>query len=369
MNANPKQGRGKIGLIHGWVSLKGPQLNFPKNKSKETLLFNRQRFFIFIRIFVSAGLIGYLVIMLDWARLGFLLSRMEKFFLLFAPLLILTMVFFSALRWRCLLHNLNVYPHFKLLYDGYLVGAFSSIFLPGVIGGDLVRIGLCYKRLNSSIRVVTTTVLIERFCGVLVLFILGSLAFFNLPSELLSALGRPKVNILAFGMLLSVVLVLVLYGIGQRFLDGGALEKRTNRWVKKLREMLHLVFRLPYRVFFIVILLSGLSQAMDIISCFILAKALKISIPLILFFGFMPIVYLITILPISIGGLGVREGILVYLLTQVGVQSSDAVALSFLIYFNRVVVAAIGGVTYMGWKKRRLENSSGQTQDLVPLTH
>ncbi|MCJ7496397.1 MAG: flippase-like domain-containing protein, partial [Deltaproteobacteria bacterium] len=307
-------------------------MNFPKNKSKETLLFNRQRFFIFIRILVSAGLIGYLVIMLDWARLGFLLSWMEKKFLLFAPLLILTMVFFSALRWRCLLHNLNVYPHFKLLYDGYLVGAFSSIFLPGVIGGDLVRIGLCYKRLNSSIRVVTTTVLIERFCGVLVLFILGSLAFFNLPSELLSALGRPKVNILAFGMLLSVVLVLVLYGIGQRFLDGGALEKRTNRWVKKLGEMLHLVFRLPYRVFFIVILLSGLSQAMDIISCFILAKALKIPIPLILFFGFMPVVYLITILPISIGGLGVREGILVYLLTQVGVQSSDAVALSFLIY-------------------------------------
>ena len=72
----------------------------------------------------------------------------------------------------------------------------------------------------------------------------------------------------------------------------------------------------------------------------------------------MPIVYISTILPVSLGGLGVREGTLVYLLAKVGVLSSDAVALSFLIHFNRVAVGSIGGITQMFWKRKKLENSS-----------
>ncbi len=65
----------------------------------------------------------------------------------------------------------------------------------------------------------------------------------------------------------------------------------------------------------------------------------------------MPVTYIITTIPVSLGGLGVREGVLVYLLTQISITPSDAVTLSFLIYCNRVFVASIGGITQVFWKR------------------
>jgi hypothetical protein len=58
----------------------------------------------------------------------------------------------------------------------------------------------------------------------------------------------------------------------------------------------------------------------------------------------MPIVYLVTILPISIGGLGVREGTLVMILSFVNIETSEAVILSFLIYLNRILIGGVGGI-------------------------
>lgn len=66
-----------------------------------------------------------------------------------------------------------------------------------------------------------------------------------------------------------------------------------------------------------------------------------------MFFVIMPLVYICTILPFSLGGLGVREGALVYLLAKMGVPASDGVALSFLIYINPVLVDSVGGILHV----------------------
>jgi uncharacterized membrane protein YbhN (UPF0104 family) len=68
------------------------------------------------------------------------------------------------------------------------------------------------------------------------------------------------------------------------------------------------------------------------------------------FLAVFPIVYILTVLPISLGGLGVREGVFVYLLTRAGIQASDAVMVSLLIYLNRVLVNSSGAVLQIFWK-------------------
>ena len=84
-------------------------------------------------------------------------------------------------------------------------------------------------------------------------------------------------------------------------------------------------------------------QGVDILASYCFVLGLRIELPFSYFLVLFPIVYLVTVLPISLGGLGVRESILVYFLHQAGVTASDAVSLSFLIYFNRVFAALIGG--------------------------
>ncbi|WPL17708.1 hypothetical protein Thiowin_02747 [Thiorhodovibrio winogradskyi] len=95
------------------------------------------------------------------------------------------------------------------------------------------------------------------------------------------------------------------------------------------------------------IALSVLFQAADIIACFLLAEALSIQLDLATLFVVMPVTYLITLLPISLGGLGIREGVLVLLLGRVGISVSDAVTFAFLIHFNRMLVGGSGGLWHL----------------------
>ena len=97
----------------------------------------------------------------------------------------------------------------------------------------------------------------------------------------------------------------------------------------------------------LVLILSAMFQAADIVVTFLLSQALGISVSLVVFFAVIPLVYVAICMPISLGGLGIREGMLVFLLSKFGVAASDAVMLSFLVYVNRVVIASLGGLVQL----------------------
>lgn len=319
-------------------------------------MLSRRKLFMLFRGLVSVLLLFYLFTMIEWNRFMVLFAQIEKGSLLLASTLLMLGLLFAAIRWHHLLASLRIHQKIRKLYAYYLMGSFYSIFLPGVIGGDIVRIGICAKETKSSVGVITTSVLIERLCGVIILFIMGSLVIFTLPLEFSSALGEPMVKALPAVTTLCLLSLVAAFVIGRRFRDRWVDEKKRSGLVKQLVHILDLVIRLPYSTFLVLIFYSALFQSADILASFAIAKALKISVPLSFFYGIMPIVYISTILPVSLGGLGVREGILVYLLADVGVLASDAVALSFLIYFNRVVIGSIGGIIQIFWKRREIEN-------------
>lgn len=317
-------------------------------------MLSRRKLFILFRGFVSVGLLFYLFTMIDWNRFVVLFGQIEKRSLLLAPILLMLGLLFAAIRWHHLLASLRIHQKIRKLYTYYLMGSFYSIFLPGVIGGDIVRIGVCARETKSSAGVITTSVFVERVCGVIILFVMGSLVVFTLPLEFRSALGEPMVKALPAVTTLCLLSLVAAFVIGRRFRDRWFDKEKRSGLVKQLVHILDLVIQLPYSTFLVLIFFSALLQSADILASFAIAKALNISVSLSFFFVIMPIVYISTILPVSLGGLGVREGILVYLLANVGVLASDAVALSFLIYFNRVVIGSIGGIAQMFWKGRNL---------------
>ena len=101
-----------------------------------------------------------------------------------------------------------------------------------------------------------------------------------------------------------------------------------------------------------------------------LLKAIGLSLPLRAFFAVVPMVYLATLLPISLGGLGVREGALVFLLARLGVPTSSAVTLSFLIYLNQVFLGMLGGSLQLARllsSRRRVEPA--ESVDTVRLSN
>jgi uncharacterized protein (TIRG00374 family) len=311
---------------------------------------------IALRTLVSLALVIYLFTLIDWNRFVSILSESNKTYLFLAPGALLIGFLFSAIRWHHLLVAVDVRQKIKDLYAYYIIGAVYNIFLPGVIGGDVARIGFCARETNSSIGLISTSVLIERFCGLIVVFVMGAIAIFCLPSKAFSALGENFIRGFLVLTTLALVLIISVLAISKR-LAWNADDKTTSKLGRKIARIIKQVIHIPLYTLAKLVVFSALFLASDILATFVLAKAMRIPISLTVFFVVMPIVYVVTLLPISLGGLGVREGALVFMLTLLGVLSSDAAALAFLVYLNKVMIGLIGGLVQMVRPAKKLAPS------------
>ena len=157
---------------------------------------------------------------------------------------------------------------------------------------------------------------------------------------LLTIKGTSSVFILAGCGTLLVILTL----IGRRIWIGCLFNKDkiiSNRYIHSALSTLK---ALDSQTLGTIVFLSALYQGVWIFTTFYISQAIGLSVPIHVFFSILPLVYLVTVLPVSIGGVGVREGTFVLLLAQFGVTPSDAVTLSFLEYLCRIAIAALAGV-------------------------
>ncbi len=102
-------------------------------------------------------------------------------------------------------------------------------------------------------------------------------------------------------------------------------------------------------------LLSLLVQALGIISVYFLSIALKLDVSFGYFFLFLPVAISVAMLPISISGLGLREGAFVFLLGLIGIAPAHAISLSLLWFFTSSFANLIGGVEYIRSPLKRLK--------------
>ena len=310
----------------------------------------KKAFFTF-RLIVSIGIIACLITVFDWDRVTMIFTQLRVEYFWPAPFLLILSFYFAGVRWSVLLPHFGVQLKAREGFLYYLIGSFYSIILPGVIGGDLIRVGICALIKKSSVVDIAFTALIERIFGMLVVLAVGTLAILLLPDLLRRAIGKP-VTVIIFLMTAGAFLALIGGGIFFSIMHSPRFEnnnKRFDKIIKFLVRVMNKLKKIPIPIFLTVSLWSALFQTSNILAAYFLARAINIDLPLIIFFVVLPISYIITVLPISLGGLGVREGIIAFLLSGLGVFPSDAVMFSFLIYFNWVFVSFLGGVAQLLW--------------------
>ncbi len=306
----------------------------------------------YLRLIVSVGILAYLITVFDWVRVIEVLGKVRFSYFWPAPLLLLLALYFGGIRWSVVLHYFSVRLSAWEGFLYYLIGSFYGNILPGVIGGDAVRIAICRSSKKSSLTEIAASVLIERLCGVLALLVMGTIAVTLLSATFRFSLGLAVVMLVP--TLAGISLVIGIWGylfFGKVF--GPWLTEiadRGNRIAKTVLRIINSIRKISLTGMSVIFLLSSGFQFTDILISFFLAKAINIDVPLLFFLAIFPIVYILTVLPISLGGLGVREGALAYLMTRVGILPSDAVMLSFLIYLNRVFVSLTGGGLQVFWK-------------------
>jgi uncharacterized protein (TIRG00374 family) len=245
----------------------------------------------------------------------------------------------GAIRWQRVLIALGVRQPIGRLFSHYMSGQFVSNFLPTTVGGDVVRVSRLTKDTDDG-PISFTSVVFERLSGWLVLPVITFIGFAINPG--LTGLGNSTRIPLVIGFVTLVGLGLVLLLLGNDRIGEGL---RNRKGVLRFANAIHLgIDRLRQhpKAAREVVLSAFAYQFMLLLAAFWTVKALGINVGFTALMAFIPAVLIIQVLPLGIGGLGVREGTLVVFLSGIDVPSEQALALGLSIYALTLLGSLIG---------------------------
>ena len=295
-----------------------------------------------LRVTLSLLLLVVLLHKFDLSRIAETLLSANKGYMGAALGLYLVGIVICSFRWQVLLGSHDVSVPLRSLTALNFVGNFFNNILPGSISGDVVKM-YQLSRYSDRSDVAVSTVLMDRITGFMALFAIaaGAVPFAHelVPWET------------------SVLILIIAVGMW-----GGMWVFTRGRWWKGLRDRIGLLDRLArtekvgkvYRAMrtydgLVTARVLGISLVFDaswIVVRYLIALALGVRLSVWYFLLFIPIISLVTLVPISFSGLGVREGAYVYLFSQVGVEAPTAISMSLAFYGLRLVGGIIGGVIY-----------------------
>jgi len=243
-------------------------------------------------------------------------------------------VILSVCLWRLLIPPASRVPFGQLLAH-YLLGFFWNNFLPTSLGGDAVR-ALALRSSSGYTDVAVTSVLMARLAGLWSVVLLATTAALFHTARmgwqaalpfLLAAIGALVITVGGTAFLLGTPMLIV----------SRRLPKRLKEWHARLRSYREQPARL----------LQALGWALAIQLCAVVinmltARALNLGITPGQLMVSVPLINLAAVLPLSLGGIGVREGSYLYFLGLVGVGTGDAILLGLSVYVLLVLVAASG---------------------------
>jgi len=280
-------------------------------KRLSALAINKKVFVLILKLAVSSFSFYLISRKADMAQVVHILKSIGLLTFLTASALYILSQVFSTLRWQLLLPD--KYP-LKRLFSLYMIGAFFSSFLPGVVGGDAVRAYYLNKD-SRKISITLAAVFMDRYIGFVTLMVIGICAF---PFSL-TVFGDSPHKWLMPGFFVSFVIGSVLFfglKLGKRF----NLMTGIYDYFSVIKQQRTVIVK--------TLLLSLVIQLLNFFSVLIIASRMGEEIPLLLLAVFLPIVITIVALPISISGLGVREGTFVILLGLIQISPEAATSLS-----------------------------------------
>lgn len=290
---------------------------------------------------MSGLLIWWLIGRVDLAPVLAGLSHVSPLPVVGASAALFAAALFLAVRWnainRLLLIILSRVRALRLTF----IGLFFSQTLPSTIGGDVARVWFVYRD-GVPVDRATSGVILDRLCALAALLAIVALslpASFELIGDPVARLSLPA--LVAFG----IGGFAVLFALGGRW--GAILDRwKVTRFVAVVARDARLVF--APRDGFVAIFASALAiHLLTVLAVWLLAQSVAADIPFLHCLIFVPPVVLISMIPISIAGWGLREGAMVVAFGFVGVPEADALVVSVLFGLTLIVVGLPGGLLWL----------------------
>jgi len=301
-----------------------------------------------IRLLVSIGIIVYLIAsqFKDFKTIAGTLKQISIPLIMLSAATHIYGIWITAFRWQTLLKTQGVRLSVAFLSGSTLVGMFFNNFLPTSIGGDVYRAYDVSKKADFPMSSSVSILVVERFTGIIASGVFAIAALFLG----FTAVGGKSIIIpIVIFVALSVLIFFIILNPHMLGLD--KLAKRF-KFAAKILDKLQNVYKtfLSFKKFKTALSLTmfySLTLQFNVILNYWLAsKALGIELSLSSFIFIVPVVTIISMLPVSLGGIGVREGSLVFLMVSLGASSEKAAMASLLLLAMLIVIGIIGGIIY-----------------------
>lgn len=268
--------------------------------------------FFFLKLFITFGAITYVLAKIDIDQLGRVLVSADPLWLFGALIFFNLSKILSSVRLSLYYQTLDItldqFQYLRLYY----IGMFYNLFLPGGISGDGYKIYLLNRHFHSGFKPLTAATLLDRISGLGALLALAGILFlFSHFISLHSAL-------LPLDIIGLVCVLPALYLL--------------NR----------IMFKPFLELFSITTLYAFGVQLLQLISALCIVYAIGMDTHLIDYLTLFLISSVIAVLPISIGGIGLRELTFLYGFALIGGDTASAVSFSALFFIITALSSAIG---------------------------
>ncbi len=298
-----------------------------------------------LRAVISVALMAAIISRMDLAALQGTFSSVDLGLFSLAMLLFLVQQAAIAYSWQILLDARSGGVGFGTVLRVHFMGTFFGVFMPTSIGMDIVRAFSLSRRMQRGVDA-ATSIFVSRVVGYVVFFAIALLVAVPVAYQTGKSLLFWLVLALFAAFMVAVWLslssrVLALFApLLRRVRLGGVVAKIEA--FQQGAQLLHRDHGLMARL----VAISLAYQVLGIVVIFLVGRSLGLAIDVQYYFIYVPLIMAITILPLSIAGIGVREGAFVFFFVPLGATQEQALSLSLLLFAQMIFVAVIGGVLY-----------------------
>ncbi len=289
-----------------------------------------------LKALVTSGLLYYVFSRIGFAEIVAAIASARMDFFAAAFLLVLLMNWVSSCRMKRLTERQGMTVSRRKIFEINLITNFYGLFLPGSLAGGAVRWNKLYKTDKNGTGALVAIVF-NRFILTTATAATG-MVFWVLAGNhgANAAAGLSLAGILAILLgLQGAMMHNRIFPRVERFLEG-----RLGKLALSLRQHADL----PTTSLLRLAALSFAEEFLGVVSYYFVSRAIGMEVSFVQLGWIRSCILVVTMLPISISGFGVREGTLIALLAPYGVDGTVAVAFSLLLFARSLLSAAIGGV-------------------------
>ena len=263
----------------------------------------------------------------------------------------------ATARWKILLAVQDINMTWLRTWQLFMIGMFFNLFMLGSTGGDVVKMFLTMREARNNKAAALLSVFMDRVIGMLALIFL-SVGFLYFRYDLLNhAEGSSTLlNLLLWLMAAALLIIVGMFAVSAlgwvHYLPQWTPLRGRIVEISAACHMYAKGWRLTIWAFLISFPLFG----MFFTTFYCAARAFTDQLGIVDIFSVMPIVAVITAIPISVSGIGLRESLFVSLLAPFGVAAAIATLISVTGFLINTLGSLAGGLVFLFYRSSSHES-------------